>query len=199
MKLHRRNSGHSNSDKQKRGIEPKQEHHDQNRSPCGTFQESSRMGKVSRLPGMIAVALLILFVSFARPNRSVEQTNGESTITSKESTLTMSPWREGYLGIHHLRVGPSVSSFYILPDETTVLVDAGAVDLTRKLPLLWKRGHEGLQIHPPYPNSSKTAGGWIVNYLNTFWPRQTDRAKKLDYRMMKPEVNMMQTEIQGTA
>ena len=40
-------------------------------------------------------------------------------------------WRPGFFDIHHLKAGLTETSFIILPDGTTILVDAGDLDINR--------------------------------------------------------------------
>ncbi len=73
-------------------------------------------------------------------------------------------WKEGYLDIHHINTGRGVCSFFIFPDGTTMMVDAGDIDdslSSKSLPLT---------VTPPYPNNSKTAGQWIVAYVKQTLP-----------------------------
>ena len=65
-----------------------------------------------------------------------------------------------------------------------MLIDAGDIDLPRKLPRLWKNGRGRLKIRPPYPNSSKSTAGWILDYMHQFWPRPEEDRKVLDYFLL---------------
>jgi hypothetical protein len=65
-----------------------------------------------------------------------------------------------------------------------MLIDAGDVDLPRTLPRLWKSGLRELKIRPPYPNSSKSTGEWILDYIYHFWPRSEEQRKVLDYFLL---------------
>ena len=38
------------------------------------------------------------------------------------------PWKEGYLDLHHINTGRGSSAYYIFPDGTTMLVDAGEMN-----------------------------------------------------------------------
>lgn len=67
-------------------------------------------------------------------------------------------WKEGYLDIHHINTGRGVCTFMVLPDGTTMMVDAGDIDDS-----LFKS--QPLTVTPPYPDNSKTAGQWIVDYI----------------------------------
>lgn len=87
-------------------------------------------------------------------------------------------WKEGYLDIHHINTGRGVSSFFILPDGTTMLVDAGD---------LGDEPYSGpdarswpLQVTPPYPDSSKNSGEWIADYIRQVYPN----VKKIDYAVI---------------
>jgi hypothetical protein len=62
------------------------------------------------------------------------------------------PWRPGLLDIHHIATGRGSSTLLILPDGTTMMVDAGATQ-------------DGLQVSaPPKPSSSRRPGQWIARY-----------------------------------
>ncbi len=37
-------------------------------------------------------------------------------------------WSEGFMDIHHINTGRGNSTFFVLPDGTTMLVDAGAAN-----------------------------------------------------------------------
>ena len=67
---------------------------------------------------------------------------------------TLPPWSEGFLDIHFINTGVGESAFYILPDGTTMLVDAGVS--SGKPP--WR--------HPAVPSDERTAGEWIARYID---------------------------------
>lgn len=119
-----------------------------------------------RLTSLLLLALVILLTL-------VKITLGVQVFSFNQTK--MPPWQPGFLDIHHLRVGPGQSSFIIMPDGTTLLIDAGAIDLPRTLDRLHqKKQHRYLKIRPPFPNASKTAAGWIVDYVQSFWPRPNE-------------------------
>jgi hypothetical protein len=64
------------------------------------------------------------------------------------------PWTRGMLDIHQLSTGRGNAAFFIFPDGTTMLVDAGAAG-------------DGTKIADtdPRPNATRTAGAWIVRYI----------------------------------
>lgn len=76
-------------------------------------------------------------------------------------------WKEGYLDIHHINTGKGESTFFILPDGTTMLVDAGVTSLKKP------------RATDPKPNDSRTPGAWIARYILHFM--QGFPEKKLDY------------------
>eukprot|EP00439_Symbiodinium_sp_Y106_P056288 s2697_g7.t2 len=83
------------------------------------------------------------------------------------------PWREGFLDVHHLQVGASQSTFIVMPDGSTMLIDAG--DLATKKP-------GKCAARDPIPNSTRTTAGWISEYVRTFWPHDlTVRRPTLDF------------------
>ncbi len=79
-------------------------------------------------------------------------------------------WSEGYLDIHHINTGKGECSFLMLPDGTTMLVDAGAT--ARPKP----------RVTDPKPDGSRTPGEWISRYILHFLQDQTQ--KKLDFVML---------------
>lgn len=87
----------------------------------------------------------------------------------------MKPWSKGYLDIHHISTGRGSAIFYILPDGTRLLVDAGDLgDATR-----WK--HK--EIMPAVPNDSKRPAEWIARYIEHF-SKPLNKELYLDYAMI---------------
>jgi glyoxylase-like metal-dependent hydrolase (beta-lactamase superfamily II) len=73
---------------------------------------------------------------------------------------SISPWQEGYLDIHHINTGSGNSTFFVFPDGTTMLLDAGDVDRSPKT-----RMNNPLKIAPRLPDSTFTAAQSIHEYL----------------------------------
>ncbi|MDA0708770.1 MAG: MBL fold metallo-hydrolase [bacterium] len=67
-------------------------------------------------------------------------------------------WTEGTLDLHHINTGRGDSAFYVLPDGTTMLVDAGEMDPTDE------RVHSPRNA-PARPDDSRPAHEWIVDYI----------------------------------
>ncbi|MBS1822529.1 MAG: hypothetical protein JST61_11245 [Acidobacteria bacterium] len=74
---------------------------------------------------------------------------------------TLSAWRPGMLDIHHISTGRGNSALMIMPDGTTMLIDAGA--LHRNTPY----------VIDEKPNASRRPGEWIGRYVK----RQLEAAK----------------------
>jgi beta-lactamase superfamily II metal-dependent hydrolase len=72
-------------------------------------------------------------------------------------------WKEGFMDLHHINTGRGDAAFFVLPDGTTMLVDAGEAT-EDDLRTLSERNT------PRYPNTSKLAYEWIVDYIQQFGP-----------------------------
>jgi len=85
------------------------------------------------------------------------------------------PWKEGYLDLHHINTGRGSSAYYIFPDGTTMLVDAGEMN------------PENERNRSPHtsiirPDSSKRPYEWIVHYIKNHPPGK--QVIKLDYAVI---------------
>jgi beta-lactamase superfamily II metal-dependent hydrolase len=80
-------------------------------------------------------------------------------------------WQKGYLDIHFINTGRGNAALYILPDGTTLLVDAG--DLPSS---------DSLRRSPAVPDNSKTPAQWIVEYIKQFYP--AGKKVVLDYALV---------------
>jgi len=72
-------------------------------------------------------------------------------------------WQEGYLDLHHINTGRGNAAFYILPDGTTLLFDAGELDPTN--PRTLSKRNTVIR-----PNGSKHPFEWIVHYIRQVSP-----------------------------
>jgi len=72
-------------------------------------------------------------------------------------------WKEGYLDLHHINTGRGNAAFYILPDGTTVLFDAGELDPTN--PRTTSKRNAVIR-----PNDSKHPYEWIAYYIKQVSP-----------------------------
>src|SRR5438132_1199760 len=89
---------------------------------------------------------------------------------SQEIDATLPPWSPGMLDIHQIQTGRGNAAFLILPDATTLLIDAGAVP-----------DRPGPELGPARPDGSRTPGEWIARYVQRFSPRTP---ATLDYALI---------------
>lgn len=80
-------------------------------------------------------------------------------------------WKPGYLDIWHFETGRGNSAFFLLPDGTTMLVDAGGIGDSLS--------GQTLHITPVYPDNSRSPGEWIACYIT-----QLMRSPHLDYTLI---------------
>jgi beta-lactamase superfamily II metal-dependent hydrolase len=74
-------------------------------------------------------------------------------------------WQAGYFDIHHISTGSGNATFFIFPDGTTLLFDAGDVDRTART-----RTPNPLKASPPLPHDTVSAAQCIVHYLRHVFP-----------------------------
>lgn len=93
-------------------------------------------------------------------------------VFGQEPGKPLPPWREGMLDLHHINTGRGDAAFYVLPDGTTFLLDAGEMPPDNNSP-------RRTQLQP---DASRTAHEWIVYYIRKFMPERS--GGKLDYAMI---------------
>lgn len=81
-------------------------------------------------------------------------------------------WQEGFLDIHHINTGRGNAAFFILPDGTTMLIDAGELSPLDERTFTPRNA----QIKP---DSSRKPYEWIVSYI-----RQVSPSAKIDYALI---------------
>ena len=86
----------------------------------------------------------------------------QSQVPGKEDTSIV--WKEGYLDLHHINTGRGSVAFYIFPDGTTLLFDAGEQDPTD----VRTKSARNTAIRP---NDSKRPYEWITGYIKQVTPR----------------------------
>ncbi len=97
------------------------------------------------------------------------------SICSQAQGSALPEWTQGTLDIHHIHTGRGDAAFFILPDGTTLLVDAG--DMSESHPRTLS-----VRNAPLMPNSLKSAPEWIVDYIRQFAPANGRNA--LDYALI---------------
>ena len=78
-------------------------------------------------------------------------------------------WKEGYMDIHHVNTGRGDCTFCILPDGTTLLIDAG------------ENNRVGARVVAAKPDDTKKAGEWIADYIRYFIPKDKEN---IDYYLL---------------
>ena len=91
------------------------------------------------------------------------------SVATRQAEGPFPPWSAGTLDIHHISTGKGSATFFIFPDGTTLLVDAGAA--TRPDP------HAS-----PRPNDSRAPGEWIARYIKRMHPSR--ELASLDYALI---------------
>jgi hypothetical protein len=84
----------------------------------------------------------------------------------------LSPWQEGWLDLHHINTGRGDAAFYVFPDGTTMLVDAGELDPASERT-------NGPRNARARPNDSRPPFEWIARYVRQMSPRED-----LDYALL---------------
>lgn len=88
---------------------------------------------------------------------------------------TLPPWKDGYLDIHFISTGVGNCAFAVLPDGTTLLIDAGEEDPTSPRVLSPRNTRR-------YPDYSKLGFQWQADYIQTMFPQ--GRQLVLDYALI---------------
>ena len=83
------------------------------------------------------------------------------------------PWQQGYFDIHHINTARGNATFFIFPDGTTLLFDAGAKQFPEE------KLHE---YFPIPPHDSLSAGGWIAHYIKQVIPG--GQTQQIDYAVI---------------
>src|SRR5882762_3484331 len=84
-------------------------------------------------------------------------------------------WQEGYLDLHHINTGRGNAAFYILPDGTTVLFDAGELDPSD--PRTTSKRNT-----PIRPDATHAPYEWISRYIRRVAPSAAGTA--IDYAVI---------------
>jgi beta-lactamase superfamily II metal-dependent hydrolase len=79
----------------------------------------------------------------------------------------ISPWLPGTLDIHQISTGQGNSALVVMPDGTTLLIDAGASTAAAS---------------EPRPNATRTPAAWIAYYIDRVLPALAPR--RIDYALI---------------
>ena len=94
-------------------------------------------------------------------------------VSTEAKPKHLKDWQEGYMDIHHISTGRGSAIFFILPDGTRLLADAGDAGESRSPKV----------IMPAVPNASKTPAEWIARYIEHF-SKPIGKGLYLDYAMI---------------
>lgn len=89
----------------------------------------------------------------------------------------MTQWQEGWFEIHSINTGRGECFFYILPDGTTLLVDAAGAN-----PMDDELESHGYPLAPAKPSGDITSSQVIVDYIRHYLPAVSEG--KLDYAVL---------------
>ncbi|WP_245564909.1 hypothetical protein [Spirosoma panaciterrae] len=89
---------------------------------------------------------------------------------------TLAPWKSGILDIHHINTGRGNATFFILPDGTTLLIDAGALDPTSERTLSPRNTRA-------VPSADRQPGEWIARYITKVMT-MSQLPPRLDYAQL---------------
>lgn len=85
-------------------------------------------------------------------------------------------WKQGYLDIHFIATGRGNAAYVVMPDGTSLLVDAGEADPQ------FVASVAPLKAFPAVPDAKHSAGYWIAQYIGKFAPK--GRPVSLDYALI---------------
>lgn len=85
-------------------------------------------------------------------------------------------WSRGDFYIHHISTGRGNATFFVFPDGTTLLIDAGEADPE------FIASVRPLKSFPPRPDAEHSAAYWIADYIRQFAPAV--RPVQLDYALI---------------
>ena len=132
--------------------------------------------------GLLVLALVAAISGMSNPAAAgVQGTVGgpRSAASSSKTSIAsdaLPPWSEGYLYIHHISTGRGNAAYMVMPDGTTLLIDAGETDQD------FIKSVAPLKAFLPRPDAEHGAGYWIADYIRTFAPR--GRPATLDYALI---------------
>ena len=113
------------------------------------------------LPVVIAsirvVPLLVASAVVAAQSAAQSPARADATTAPAVVGQALSRWQPGWLDIHHIATGRGNSTLVVLPDSTTMLIDAGAAA-------------DGIAETAPHPDATRTPGEWIARYIGRHAP-----------------------------
>lgn len=117
-----------------------------------------------RLSCWVAGGLAMVAVAWSHPTRGAQ-----APAAAALASMALPAWTPGTMDIHHIVTGRGNSTFAQLPDGTTLLVDAGAVQAS-------------IPYADPLPDGSRSPGAWIVDYVRQM--HAAGAKARLDYALV---------------
>lgn len=121
-----------------------------------------------------SAALAATVLGCLTPLPAVAQSSKSAAVSAAVDMLPA--WSKGYFDIHHISTGRGNATYFVFPDGTTLLIDAGEAD-----PAFVERVSP-LKAFPPRPDGEHSAAYWIADYIRQFAP--AGQAAKLDYALI---------------
>ena len=115
---------------------------DQPRPPARPWRRSAALAALVALASLAAVG----------PRAAPAQAPAPAPPAAPPAPAALPPWSPGTLDLHQISTGEGNAALFVLPDSTTLLVDAG--DAGGRVPGA-----------PPVPDCSRRAGEWIARYV----------------------------------
>ena len=126
---------------------------------------------------LIAVLILPFFGAGAvKADGHSQGRVAETSTKALERPRALPAWTEGSLYIHHISTGRGNASYFVMPDGTTMLIDAGEADPS------FIASVAPLKAFPERPDAAHSAGYWIAEYIRHFAP--AGRPLGLDYALV---------------
>lgn len=104
--------------------------------------------------------LPLLFIVFSFISCNNDKSKPVLYKENKTPTFHFPKWQEGYLDIHHINTGNGDTSFFIFPDGTTMLFDAGLIHKEA-----FEKKYRPLKATTTKPTDSLSAAQWTANYI----------------------------------
>lgn len=120
---------------------------------------------------MIQIRISLLFCAWGMLQSVFAQTPSTHPLT------VLPAWTEGFLDIHYINTGSGDMSLMILPDGTTVLVDAGKLDQK-----VFEAKYAPLKATSQVPNDSLSPAQWASRYIKKALP--TNALARIDYAIV---------------
>jgi beta-lactamase superfamily II metal-dependent hydrolase len=153
-----------------------------------TYRNALALGvtlSIGRAVRLVAVRILLLIgvfilsfsgVGAVKADEHSPASPSETSTTTGERQRVLPAWTEGSLYIHHISTGRGNASYFVMPDGTTMLIDAGEADPS------FIASVAPLKAFPQRPDAAHSAGFWIADYIRHFAP--AGRPLRIDYALL---------------